>query len=97
MLTNNIREFRDLWWPLQPWTEMLDDIVDSHEVGMRKPNPAIYRLALDRLGASAHRMAFLDDIASNVDAAERVGLQAVLVEPGGLAAIALVRELAGLA
>jgi epoxide hydrolase-like predicted phosphatase len=95
LLTNNARELRALWWDLLPYDELFDDIVDSSEVGLRKPNPAIYRLALDRLGASAHRTAFLDDIVSNVDAAERVGLQAVLVEPGGLEAIATVRDLAG--
>jgi epoxide hydrolase-like predicted phosphatase len=97
LLTNNARELRALWWELLPYDELFDDIVDSSDVGLRKPNPAIYRLALERLGSTAHRTAFLDDIASNVDAAERVGLRAVLVEPGGLEAIAIVRELAALA
>ena len=94
LLTNNARELRALWWDLLPYDELFDDVVDSSDVGLRKPNPAIYRLALDRLGATAHRTAFLDDIASNVDAAERVGMRSVLVEPGGLEAIATVRELA---
>jgi epoxide hydrolase-like predicted phosphatase len=97
LLTNNARELRALWWDLLPYDELFDDIVDSSDVGVRKPNPAIYRLALDRLGVTAHRTAFLDDIASNVDAASGVGLKAVLVEPGGLEAIATVRDLAGLA
>jgi epoxide hydrolase-like predicted phosphatase len=97
LLTNNARELRTLWWDLLPYDELFDDVVDSSHVGLRKPNPAIYRLALERLGATAHRTAFLDDIASNVDAAERVGMRAVLVEQGGLEAIATVRELAGLA
>jgi epoxide hydrolase-like predicted phosphatase len=96
LLTNNARELRALWWDLLPYDELFDDVVDSSEVGLRKPNPAIYGLALDRLEVTAHRAAFLDDIASNVDAAERVGLRAVLVKPGGLEAIAIVRELAGL-
>jgi epoxide hydrolase-like predicted phosphatase len=97
MLTNNIREFRDLWWPLMPWTEMLDDIVDSHEVGMRKPNPAIYSLALERLGTTAGRTAFLDDVESNVAGARNVGMVGVLVEDDSASAIATVRRLAGLA
>ena len=50
LLTNNIAEGRDSWRPLLPLDELFDDIVDSCEVGMRKPNPAIFRLALDRLG-----------------------------------------------
>jgi putative hydrolase of the HAD superfamily len=96
LLTNNARELRDRWWGLLPYEELFDDVVDSHLVGMRKPNPAIYRLALERLGATADRTAFLDDIASNVAAAQAEGMVGVLVEDGGEAAIARVRELAGL-
>ena len=96
LLTNNARELRDRWWGLLPYDELFDDVVDSHEVGMRKPNPAIYRLALERLGATADRTAFLDDIASNVAAALAEGMVGVLVEGDGAAAIAHVRELAGL-
>jgi len=97
LLTNNARELRDRWWGLLPYDELFDDVVDSHQVGMRKPNLAIYRLALERLGATAARTAFLDDIASNVAAAQTAGMVGVLVEDGGEAAIAHVRELAGLA
>jgi putative hydrolase of the HAD superfamily len=96
LLTNNARELRELWWGLLPYAELFDDVVDSHEVGMRKPNPAIYRLALQRLGASAARTAFLDDVASNVAGAEAVGMTGVVVEPDGAEAIARVRKLAGL-
>jgi putative hydrolase of the HAD superfamily len=54
--------------------------VDSCQVGMRKPNPAIYRLALEQLGGVAPEAAvFLDDFAPNVDAARAVGLHGVVV------------------
>jgi putative hydrolase of the HAD superfamily len=96
LLTNNARELRERWWGLLPYDELFDDVLDSHEVGMRKPNPAIYRLALERLGATADRTAFLDDIASNVAAAQAEGMLGVLVEGDGAEAIAHVRELAGL-
>ena len=49
LLTTNIAEGRDSWRPMLPLDELFDDVVDSSEVGMRKPNPMIYRLALDRL------------------------------------------------
>jgi epoxide hydrolase-like predicted phosphatase len=97
LLTNNARVLRDRWWGLLPYDALFDDVVDSHQVGMRKPNLAIYRLALERLGATADRTAFLDDIASNVAAAQAAGMVGVLVEAGGEAAIAHARELAGLA
>jgi epoxide hydrolase-like predicted phosphatase len=96
VLTNNVAEFRDAWRTMLPFDELFDDVVDSHEVGVRKPNPAIYQLALARLGAEAGRTAFLDDVASNVSAAQGVGMLAVLVDEDPLAAVATVRGWAGL-
>ena len=96
VLTNNVLEFRDNWRSMMPFDEWFDDIVDSHEVGLRKPNPAIYQLALARLGAEAGRTAFLDDVTTNVSAAERVGIRGVLVGEDPTEAIAITRRLAGL-
>ncbi len=96
LLTNNVREFRPLWWSMLPFEELFDDIVDSHEVGMRKPNPAIYQLALARLGAEPGRTAFLDDVATNVEAANSVGMIGLIVDEDPLAAVATVRNLVGL-
>ncbi len=96
VLTNNVLEFRPMWWGLLPFEELFDDIVDSHEVAMRKPNPAIYRLALERLDVAASRTVFLDDVQTNVDAANHVGLRGVLVEEDPTGAVAEVRRLAGL-
>ena len=53
VLTNNVREFRPMWWEMLPFEEWFDAVVDSHEVGLRKPNPAIYELALTRLDVTA--------------------------------------------
>jgi epoxide hydrolase-like predicted phosphatase len=96
VLTNNIREFRPLWWSMLDFPNVFHDVVDSHEVGLRKPNPAIYELALERLGATAHRTAFLDDAVSNVKAANMVGLHGVWVDCDPEPAILAVRQLAGL-
>ena len=96
VLTNNVREFRPLWWDMLPFTDLFDDIVDSHEVGLRKPDPAVYQLALARLDATAARTAFLDDLASNVAAADSVGMVGVLVEADPVPAVTRVRELVGL-
>lgn len=96
VLTNNVRELRERWWPMMDFASVFHDIVDSHEVGMRKPNPAIYRLALARLGVEAHRTAFLDDAQSNVSAAIEVGIHAVLVEEDPTSAVATIRRLTGL-
>jgi len=96
VLTNNVREFRPMWRDMLPFEEWFDDIVDSHEVGLRKPNPAIYELALSRLGVTAARAAFLDDVASNLTPARALRMHAVLVEDDPSAAIATVRRLADL-
>ena len=96
VLTNNVRELRSRWWDLVDFPSLFDDIVDSHEVGLRKPNAAIYHLALERLGAASERTAFLDDMLVNVNAARAVGMHGVLVEDDQSGAIAAVRDLAGI-
>jgi putative hydrolase of the HAD superfamily len=89
LVTNNAREFREAWLALLPFDEMFDVIVDSSEVGMRKPNPEIYRHALRELGGiEPTRAVFLDDFEGNVAAAIRLGLQGILVGPDPTAAIA---------
>jgi len=81
LVTNNVKEMASGWRQLFPADELFDVIVDSSEVGVRKPNPAIFSLALDRLGGiAADRAVFLDDAAGNVEGARRAGLHAILVE-----------------
>ncbi len=80
LVTNNAHEFRDGWRKLVPADELFQVIVDSSEVGMRKPDPRMFELALARLGGIApERALFLDDAASNVAAAEKLGIRSVLV------------------
>jgi len=82
LVTNNAAEFRERWKTMIPTDELFDVIVDSSEVGLRKPNPAIYELALERIGGVAPESAlFLDDHPNNVRAAERLGIRGLLVTP----------------
>jgi HAD superfamily hydrolase (TIGR01509 family) len=55
-----------------------DDIVYSHEVGLRKPDPAIYALTAERLGVEPGEIVFLDDVLANVEAAWAAGWHAAL-------------------
>jgi epoxide hydrolase-like predicted phosphatase len=81
LVTNNVREGAAAWRALLPLDELFDAVIDSSEVGMRKPNPAIYLHTLEVLGAvDPQRAVFLDDIQGNVDGALRAGLHAILVE-----------------
>jgi putative hydrolase of the HAD superfamily len=77
ILTNNVREWEPLWRPKLPIDEIFDDVVDSAFVGMRKPEPEIYELALSRLGGEATTCAFVDDNELNVTAARELGFHAV--------------------
>jgi putative hydrolase of the HAD superfamily len=47
-------------------------------VGLRKPEPAIYRLALDVLGVAPQRVLFIDDRPENAAAAADAGMQAIV-------------------
>ncbi len=78
ILTNNIREWGRFWKGSIP-LELSDVVVDSCEVGIRKPDPAIFRLTCERLGVAPEAAVFLDDTRRHVEAARQVGLQAILV------------------
>lgn len=77
LCTNNVREWEPLWRPMLPVDEVFEVVVDSAFVGLRKPDPEIYRLTLERLGTEPHRTIFLDDMEHNVEAARALGLVGV--------------------
>jgi epoxide hydrolase-like predicted phosphatase len=96
IVTNNVREFGDGWRAMLPVEELFDVVVDSAHVGVRKPDPRIFRLALERLGDPALEHAvFLDDFHGNVVAAERLGMRGILVEEDHRPAIEALRALLG--
>ena len=73
LLTNNVKEAS---WRADFPHHLFDVEVDSSGVGVRKPDPAVYRLLLDRLGRSADEVAFFDDLEPNVTGALAVGIHA---------------------
>jgi epoxide hydrolase-like predicted phosphatase len=80
LLTNNVREWEPLWRAKLPDVdELFEVIVDSAFVGMRKPEPEIYTLTLERMGGGlrAEECVFLDDIEVNCEAARELGMTAV--------------------
>jgi putative hydrolase of the HAD superfamily len=60
--------------PLLPVLRRFDAVVMSCEVGHVKPEPAIFRLALEGVGCAPHEAAFFDDLPEFVDAARALGL-----------------------
>jgi putative hydrolase of the HAD superfamily len=78
ILTNNVREWEELWRAKLPVDEIFELVVDSAWVGMRKPDPKIYELTVARLGGvQVHECLFVDDNEVNVDAARALGMRGV--------------------
>jgi len=73
LCTNNVREWEPHWRAKLPIDEIFETVVDSGFVGVRKPDPEIYAIVLDRLGLPAGACVFVDDIARNVEAAAALG------------------------
>jgi epoxide hydrolase-like predicted phosphatase len=58
--------------------DLFDDVVISADVGLHKPDPAIYRLSCERLGIEPRDAVFVDDLRENIAGAEAVGMTGVL-------------------
>jgi putative hydrolase of the HAD superfamily len=75
LLTNNIPEWRTSWRSLIDVDVLFDVVVDSCEVGMRKPETGIYELTQAKLGIPHAELFFLDDLGVNLKAARALGWQ----------------------
>jgi len=75
LLTNNVREWGPVWRGLIDVASLFDVVIDSCEVGMRKPEPAIYELTREKLGLPHDALFFVDDIGANLKSARALGWQ----------------------
>jgi putative hydrolase of the HAD superfamily len=96
ILTNNLAQFRAGWKAMVDADNLVELIIDSSEVGMRKPERRIYELTVERLGVAASRSVFLDDLEANVAGALAAGLLAIHVGLDNTVAIAEVEHMVGL-
>lgn len=92
ILTNNIKEW-GAWRQIWDADNLVDVVVDSCEVDMRKPNPDIFEHTVSLLGTPTERTLFLDDFPWNIAGAESVGLQTMHVTDPVAAAAALLDRL----
>jgi 2-haloacid dehalogenase len=79
-LSNWSAETYPLTRPLYPFIDELDGILISGQVGVAKPDPAIYRRFLERFGLDPGDMVFVDDSAANVATARSLGIQSIRFE-----------------
>ncbi len=78
VLTNNAKEARSWWTSGVLPIDSFAAIVDSSEVGMRKPDPAIFALTAGRIGCPPERVLYFDDSEENIVGAAASGLAARL-------------------
>ncbi|GDY33036.1 hypothetical protein GTS_46690 [Gandjariella thermophila] len=77
ILTNNVVEWEPIWRRMVDLDHVVDHIVDSCRVGVRKPDPRIFEIARERTGLPAGDCVLVDDLAENCVAAEAAGWGAV--------------------
>ncbi|ADO74857.1 HAD family hydrolase [Stigmatella aurantiaca] len=61
--------------PRLPLLQRFDALLMSCEVGLVKPEPAFFQLALERAGCAPHEAAFFDDLPEYVEAANALGIR----------------------
>jgi putative hydrolase of the HAD superfamily len=77
ILSNAWSDAREIFTDLLGLDDVFDTLIISAEVGLAKPDPRIYQLAVERLGVEPREAVFLDDQKRNVVAAREFGLRAV--------------------
>lgn len=73
---------------------LFDAVIESSRVGLRKPDPAIYRLMLERLAVEAANAVLLDDLGVNLKPARALGMHTIKVDDPD-AALAQLEALVG--
>lgn len=80
ILSNSFVGARELEEKLYHFSDLVQEIVYSHEIGVRKPEARAYTVTCSRLRVAPEDCLFIDDVAANVEAAETLGMRGVLFE-----------------
>ncbi len=81
--THKVALISNAWTGLRPYIlrqkfdDAFDEMIISAEVGLMKPDPLIFQLALDKFGVAPAEAIFIDDFAPNVEAAREMGIHAI--------------------
>ena len=77
LMLSNVNEVHfEFIWKNYPLVRHIEDRLLSYELGCLKPEPAIYRIAIDRAGVPPEEIFFADDRPENVEAARQAGIVA---------------------
>ncbi len=77
LLSNAALDLPDYWGRI-PGHEYFDDLCVSAFEGFIKPQPEIYRRALEKFGVRAEECVFIDDVTANIEAALNAGMQGIV-------------------
>ena len=81
ILTNELMDFQGRTWvEQQDWFPLFSVLIDSSELGMRKPNPEPYLVAIEQMGLPADQIVFIDDNPTYVAGGKSVGLNSILLD-----------------
>jgi HAD superfamily hydrolase (TIGR01509 family) len=81
ILTNELMDFQGREWvESQDWFPWFDVLIDSTELGIRKPDPQPYLVAIEEMKLPAQDIIFIDDNPTYVHGGEAVGLQSLLLD-----------------
>lgn len=78
-VTNNVAPMASGERDVSELLELFDVVVESSVVGVRKPEEAFYRIALDALSVAAHQCVYLDDLGVNLKPARALGMTTIKV------------------
>lgn len=77
LLSNSFVGAREREQARYGFNDIVDTVVYSHEEGMRKPDPRIYRVVCMRLGVAPEAAVFVDDVDECVAGAHAIGMHAI--------------------
>jgi len=81
ILTNELMDFQGREWvEAQEWFPWFPVLIDSTELGMRKPAPEPYLIAIEQMGLPASDIIFIDDNPTYVAGGQAVGLTSLLLD-----------------
>lgn len=76
LISNAWSDLRD-YLVREKMIDAFDHIIISAEVGVAKPEPGIFRIALEQAGVSPNEAVFVDDFYVNIEGCEKVGIKGI--------------------
>ena len=84
LLSNDVSEWSKYLTAFHGIDRYFHDKIVSGDVGVKKPDPGIFSLAVSRLGCRAEDCLFVDNSVNNLNAAAELGIQTVLFNRDGV-------------